>query len=181
MGEKERGKPDLPQEPELQSSSSTSASSTPPPTSICSVANHTAAPINGSVARPNSNGNPEDPVRPVALGWQMAWRFVYEKWRLCAFIALAVVVSRFSTIGWARLGILFLCQVSFMPLFHFLLPLVHYRCFNKEYYRPLLLHLISATHILNITHQSNSRGPLLSVGYPKSSNLTPFFISFPKF
>jgi ubiquitin-conjugating enzyme E2 J2 len=63
------------------------------------MANHTAAPINDLVVRPNSNGKPEDPARPVALGWQTAWKFIYEKWRLCAFIALAVVVSRFSTIG----------------------------------------------------------------------------------
>ena len=97
MGEKERGKPDLAQEPQLQSS--TSAPSTASPMSIYSMANHTAAPINDLVVRPNSNGKPEDPARPVAPGWQTAWRFIYEKWRLCAFIALAVVVSRFSTIG----------------------------------------------------------------------------------
>jgi len=106
MGEKERGKPDPAQESQLQSSNS----STTPSMSICSMANHTAsfttqglvpsqqtaAPINGLVVRPNSNGKPEDPVAP---GWQRAWRFVYDKWRLCAFIALAVVVSRFSTMG----------------------------------------------------------------------------------
>ena len=97
MGEKERGKPDLAQEPQLQSS--TSALSTTSPMSMCSMANHTAAPINDLVVRQNSNGKPEDPARPVVPGWQMAWRFIYEKWRLCAFIALAVVVSRFSTMG----------------------------------------------------------------------------------
>ena len=58
-----------------------------------------AAAINGLVIRPNSNGKPEEPARPVAPGWQTAWRFIYEKWRLCAFIALAVMVSRFSTMG----------------------------------------------------------------------------------
>lgn len=108
MGEKERGKPDIAQESQLQSS--TSASSTTSPMSLCSMANHTAsfttqglvpsqqsaASING---RPNSNGKPEDPARPVGRGWQTAWRFIYEKWRLCAFIALAVIVSRFSTMG----------------------------------------------------------------------------------
>jgi ubiquitin-conjugating enzyme E2 J2 len=98
MGEKERGKPDRAQEPPLQSS--TSASQTTSSMSICSMANHhTAAPINGLVVRPNSNGKPEDPARPAAFDWQTAWRFIYEKWRLCAFIALAVVVSRFSTMG----------------------------------------------------------------------------------
>ena len=112
MGEKERGKPDLPQESQLQSSTSTS--STTSSISFNSMANHTAsfttqglvpspqtaAPINGFVVRPNSNGKPEDLARPVvAPGWQTAWKFIYEKWRLCAFIALAVVVSRFSTLG----------------------------------------------------------------------------------
>jgi ubiquitin-conjugating enzyme E2 J2 len=107
MGEKERGKPDVAQESQLQSS--TSASSTTSPMSLCSMANpasfttqglvpsqQSAALING---RPNSNGKPEDPARPVGRGWQTAWRFVYEKWRLCAFIALAIIVSRFSTMG----------------------------------------------------------------------------------
>ena len=90
MGEKERGKPDPATE-----QPSTLAS----PASSVTICSNTAAPINGLVVRPNSNGKPEDPARPVGLGWQMAWRFIYEKWRLCAFIALAVVVSRFSTIG----------------------------------------------------------------------------------
>jgi len=98
MGEKERGKPDVAQESQLQPS--TSAPSTTPSMSICSMASHTASPINGLVVRPNSNGKPEDPARPVvAPGWQTAWGFIFEKWRLCAFIAFAVVVSRFSTMG----------------------------------------------------------------------------------
>ena len=126
MGEKERGKPDLAQESQLESS--TSLPSTTSSTSICAMANHTAsfttqglvpsqqtaAPINGLVVRPNSNGKPEDLARPGAHGWQTAWKFIYEKWRLCAFIALAVIVSRFSTMGWTWLGI-FPCQVSSKP------------------------------------------------------------------
>lgn len=124
MGEKERGKPDLAQEPQLQPftvplQASASASSTSSSASIPSMPNHTASftsqsltpvpsssrqmvpPINSSVVRPNSNVKPEDPARPAApLGWRTAWRyFIYEKWRLCAFIALAVMVSRFSTRG----------------------------------------------------------------------------------
>jgi len=105
MGEKERGKPDPVQEPQLQPSTSSSSTTTTPSMPICSMANHTAtSPINGLVVRPNSNGKLEDPARPVVVGaaphgWQTAWRFIYEKWRLCAFIALAVVVSRFSTMG----------------------------------------------------------------------------------
>jgi len=124
MGEKERGKPDLAQESQLQSLStplqaSASPSSTAFSTSIPSMLNHTASsftstqvlapdpsssgqtavPINSSVVvRPNSNLKPEDPA-PVP-GWATAWRhFIYEKWRLCAFIALAVMVSRFSARG----------------------------------------------------------------------------------
>jgi len=93
MGEKERGKPDPVQESQLQSSTSTSSTTSFP-------SQQTAAPNNGLAVRPtNSNGKPEDPARPVAVGWQTAWKFFYDKWRLCAFIALAVVVSRFSTIG----------------------------------------------------------------------------------
>ena len=114
MGEKERGKPDLAQESQLLTSASTS--STPSSTPICSISNYTPpfatqglapdpssqqtpVPIDDSVVKPNSNVNPEDPARQVAPGWHKAWRFVYEKWRLCAFIALAVMVSRFSTRG----------------------------------------------------------------------------------
>jgi len=105
MGEKERGKPDPVQEPQL--ASSTSTSSTTSSTPIYSIPSHTTdvsfrqtpTSINGSVVSPNSNVKPEDPARQVAPGWQMAWKFVYEKWRLCAFIALAVMVSRFSTRG----------------------------------------------------------------------------------
>ena len=96
MGENERGKPDLAQEPQLQPSTSTPTTTSS--MSLCSMANPGSS-INGLVVRPNFNGKPEDPARPAAPGWQMAWRFVYEKWRLCAFIALAVVVSRFSTMG----------------------------------------------------------------------------------
>ncbi|KAF8815167.1 UBC-like protein [Phlegmacium glaucopus] len=125
MGEKERGKPDVAQESQLQSLPAllqASVSSTTSSTSIPSMSNHTAsftttqalapdpsssrqmaAPINSSIIRPNSNIKPEDPARqaaPPAPGWPTAWRhFIYEKWRLCAFIALAVMVSRFSTRG----------------------------------------------------------------------------------
>jgi len=41
---------------------------------------------------------PTDPPPAPVPGWMTAWRhFVYEKWRLCAFIALAVMVSRISS------------------------------------------------------------------------------------
>lgn len=129
MGEKERGKPDPAQESQLQSSSiplqasASTSSTTSSTTSIPSMLNHTAAsfatqslapdpsssrqtqtaaPTNNLVVRQNSNVK-EDPARqavPPVPGWPTAWRhFIYEKWRLCAFIALAVMVSRFSTRG----------------------------------------------------------------------------------
>jgi ubiquitin-conjugating enzyme E2 J2 len=104
MGEKERGKPDLAQESQLQSSTSIPTASfttqglVPDPST--STQQTAAAPFNGTVVRPNYNGKPEDPARPfLAPGWQTAWRFIYDKWRFCAFIALAVIVSKFSTMG----------------------------------------------------------------------------------
>jgi ubiquitin-conjugating enzyme E2 J2 len=40
------------------------------------------------------------PAPAPVPGWMAGWRhFIYEKWRLCAFIALAVMVSRFSSRG----------------------------------------------------------------------------------
>jgi len=99
MGEKERGKPaTISLEASVPASSSTSSMS------IGSMSNHTPsftgkALVNSSVV---ANVKPEDPrqVAPPAPGWQTTWRhFIYEKWRLCAFIALAVVVSRFSARG----------------------------------------------------------------------------------
>ncbi|KIM38326.1 hypothetical protein M413DRAFT_244583 [Hebeloma cylindrosporum] len=55
----------------------------------------------GAVVRPNSNA--DDPARngaPAAPASPTTWRqLLYEKWRLCAFIALAVIVSRFSSRG----------------------------------------------------------------------------------
>ena len=165
MGEKERGKPDPAPEPQLQPSTS-SSSSTTPSMPICSMANHTPSPINGLVVRPNSNGKPEDPARPVVVahGWQTAWRFIYEKWRLCAFIALAVVVSRFSTLGWNVIfffrdftfsgfvhAVFWLCVFFFFPFSRSLY--VHYRCFNKGPSNLLLPTTISP-HPPRLTHSS---------------------------
>lgn len=143
MGEKERGKPDLAQEPQLPFTVPLQASASASSTSIPSMPNHTTsftsqsltpvpsssrqmvAPINSSVIRPNSNVKPEDPARPAApLGWRTAWRyFIYEKWRLCAFIALAVMVSRFSTRGWALSeGRVYFMPFSFIFASHLLFP-----------------------------------------------------------
>ncbi|KAF8883331.1 ubiquitin-conjugating enzyme/RWD-like protein [Gymnopilus junonius] len=101
MGEKERGKPDNPpivnfvNPPPVSVSSSSS--------SFASVASsHTEAETRPSTQpQPNSVAKPNDPNRAAAApapGWMAAWRhFIYEKWRLCAFIALAVMLSRFTT------------------------------------------------------------------------------------
>ncbi len=77
MGEKERGTPDITVAPEAASPSQ--------------------SPRDLTVKH-------EDITRPglgapaPATGWMMTWRhFIYEKWRLCAVIALAVMVSRFSS------------------------------------------------------------------------------------
>jgi len=119
MGEKERGIPDTPSPSTpavttTTSTTATSASSTPvstplqphapvvfapPPASSQSAAAPAAAGVNQTSRRANakdeSTSNRVAP--PQATGW-MAWRhFIYEKWQLCAVIALAVVVSRIST------------------------------------------------------------------------------------
>jgi len=79
MGEKERGKPDI-----------TTTSTPVRPEQSPSISN-TSEEITRAPAGP--------PPAPVP-GWMTGWRhFIYEKWRLCAFIALAVMVSRFSGRG----------------------------------------------------------------------------------
>lgn len=82
MGEKERGKPDTTSPTTIQSySMSTRDTATPGPSEEITRAPAIPAPAPGP-------------------GWRTGWRhFVYEKWRLCAFIALAVMVSRFSSRG----------------------------------------------------------------------------------
>ncbi|PPQ92313.1 hypothetical protein CVT25_008519 [Psilocybe cyanescens] len=117
MGEKERGKPDVvPNAPSVSyvrtpqiaaaAAASTSSPAVPtrtgsdhPPSDLTalSIMHYEAA----SEARSNSVVRPEDLNRAAAApaqGWTTTWRhFIYEKWRLCAFIAVAVMVSRFST------------------------------------------------------------------------------------
>ncbi|KAF9038150.1 UBC-like protein [Panaeolus papilionaceus] len=99
MGERERGKPDASAN---SSSSTTTTTSTAP-----SQHNHeeaARASTSSTAATPTANA-PGDSVKPPVVpgapqpaGWTTTWRhFFYEKWRLCAFIALAVMVSRFTT------------------------------------------------------------------------------------
>jgi ubiquitin-conjugating enzyme E2 J2 len=82
MGEKERGKPDV---------TSIATPSLPLHPSQTS-------PSSPSSNKPEEITRPTGPVAAPAPGWSTTWRhFIYEKWRLCAFIALAVMVSRFSS------------------------------------------------------------------------------------
>jgi ubiquitin-conjugating enzyme E2 J2 len=80
MGEKERGKPDV------------ASTSTPLQPSIPS---RDVSMLGEEVTRAGTA-----PAAAPVPGWMTGWRyFIYEKWRLCAFIALAVMVSRFSSRG----------------------------------------------------------------------------------
>lgn len=119
MGEKERGKPDNPafvnfvNPPPVSVSPSTSSfasvTSSHSGTSAIMLTSYTSIddPSEEVETRPltqpqsNSVAKPDDPNRaaaPPAPGWAATWRhFIYEKWRLCAFIALAVMLSRFTT------------------------------------------------------------------------------------
>lgn len=105
MGQKDRGKPDvLEVPPRISATSSTLAptSQTSPtlpatPTLVSQDAGK------GIVTRPNPTAKADDAARngvPAAPASPTTWRqLLYEKWRLCAFIALAVIVSRFSSRG----------------------------------------------------------------------------------
>jgi len=79
MGEKERGTPDITVVPDAASPSSS----------------------RDLTVKHEDNTRPGlGPAPAPATGWMMTWRhFIYEKWRLCAVIALAVMVSRFSSRG----------------------------------------------------------------------------------
>jgi len=102
MGEKERGVPDTPLP--LHSTNPASSSSTHSPSNApihvtpatTPSPPQTSPPAPASPPRPTSSTNRVGPP-PRPAGW-LGWRhFIYEKWQLCAVIALAVVVSRFST------------------------------------------------------------------------------------
>ncbi|KAF4610831.1 hypothetical protein D9613_006585 [Agrocybe pediades] len=106
MGEKERGKPDGPSEKPTQSRDM------PPvqPSAIRQTALAAGAVAYQEAAKDAQETKAAAPVAAVGRhedsnraggvtpGWITAWRsFISEKWRLCAVIALALVVSRFST------------------------------------------------------------------------------------
>jgi ubiquitin-conjugating enzyme E2 J2 len=99
MGEKERGKPDAPTQSSFQSSPSLSSSSFFQSSMIAGkmASRDSAKEID---VLPSGAGKPEDTNRIVApplANRETTWRhFIYEKWRLCAFIAVAVMLSRFS-------------------------------------------------------------------------------------
>jgi ubiquitin-conjugating enzyme E2 J2 len=113
MGEKERGKPDTASSPSTGSSESQS-SQTPVGLGPTSTALHGTQPAtNGSAnsaslggstpshTHGSARGRPDEVAtnRPgAAPGWIGSLRqVIWEKWRWCAVIALAVMVSRFST------------------------------------------------------------------------------------
>lgn len=114
MGEKEKGKSDTPNDA-LQISPSASVTPYPvlrPGTTASNMASslHAFAQERRETAKevqerrqgtvPNTS-KPEESSRggaPIAQGWTASWRsFIYEKWRICAFIAVAVLLSRFTT------------------------------------------------------------------------------------
>lgn len=102
MGQKDRGKPDILEVPPRISFTNSTASSQPSPTLPATPTLTSSQDADkGAVVRPNSNA--DDPARngaPAAPASPTTWRqLLYEKWRLCAFIALAVIVSRFSSRG----------------------------------------------------------------------------------
>lgn len=100
MGEKERGKPDPSTSPSSTSSEAVKSNPLPPDSSsprLGNVANATAP-----IAIPSSTRGRVDEVATnranAAVGWIGTFRqVILEKWRWCAVLALAVMVSRFST------------------------------------------------------------------------------------
>jgi len=119
MGERERGKSDAPTDT-LKALPSTSVTPNPLLRPGVTASNfgkstlHAAVQEHRDVANdvqerrqatvPSSNSNTSKPeeasrgVAPIAQGWTASWRsFIYEKWRICAFIAVAVLLSRFTT------------------------------------------------------------------------------------
>lgn len=118
MGEKEKGKTDeLKDAPKASPSTSVAPNSLPRPgvnaphpgTTLHMAAQEYRDAANEVLERrqatvPSSNGNtskPDESSRggaPIVQGWTASWRsFIYEKWRICAFIAVAVLLSRFTT------------------------------------------------------------------------------------
>ncbi|EAU90003.2 ubiquitin-conjugating enzyme E2 6 [Coprinopsis cinerea okayama7 len=109
MAQKERGKVDPPPPtPATIASSSSSSSSAPtvnagpspiakPPAGIAAPA-PVPAPANARPARTTRDEVAAPNRAPNAMGWMTSLKeVVYEKWRWCALIAFAVILSRFST------------------------------------------------------------------------------------
>ncbi|KAF9451185.1 UBC-like protein [Macrolepiota fuliginosa MF-IS2] len=112
MAQKERGKTPPAASPSSQATSSSPAvretnpanpvapqSEAGPgtPTALPSNPKSTTARTTGSSAGPGS-GNKQEEARTAAAGWAASWsQLLWEKWRWGALIALAVLVSRFSS------------------------------------------------------------------------------------
>ena len=101
MGEKERRKPDAPPQGSSHPPPSLSLSATTPiPAAVQPMPAAAIAPNPEPVAPRKANepmraGGPALPA--VAWTWTNWQSFIYEKWRLCAVIALVAMLSRFST------------------------------------------------------------------------------------
>ncbi|KAF9529643.1 UBC-like protein [Crepidotus variabilis] len=92
MGEKERGKSDVKTSP-IHIPPSFRPSTASSTLRAATLESRDAASASHSEAITRTSGAAQVPV-----GWMTTWRhFITEKWRLCAFIALAVMVSRFSS------------------------------------------------------------------------------------
>jgi len=119
MGEREKGKSDAPKDTP-KASPSTSATPNPLLRPGVTASNLGKSTVHAAVQDhhdtmneaqerrqatvPSSNGTTSKPeessrgVAPIAQGWTASWRsFIYEKWRICAFIAVAVLLSKFTT------------------------------------------------------------------------------------
>jgi ubiquitin-conjugating enzyme E2 J2 len=119
MGEKEKGKSDTPKDAP-KASPSTSVTPNPLLRPGVTASNLGKSTLHAAVQEqrdtanemqerrqamvPSPSGNTPKPeessrgVAPIAQGWAASWRsFIYEKWRICAFIAVAVLLSRFTT------------------------------------------------------------------------------------
>jgi len=83
MGEKERGKPDVPPEPRTSPEGAIAAAASTSATSKVAPANPAAA---------------QGPAGAPGTGWLDLWRkLIFEKWRWGVLIAVAVIVSRLSS------------------------------------------------------------------------------------
>lgn len=101
MGEKEKGTSELPPQPASPSLSGSSSQQSTPTAQPASTESPSANASNAipSTVVPRSRKLEENGLNANrGTGWTATWRqIIWEKWRWCALIALAVIVSRIST------------------------------------------------------------------------------------